>query len=252
MSQSQQRGRQMDDPLIFITGAAGGIGSQVVADALKAGYRVCAIDVSREGLEARSAEWDESVHTSVLDVTDPSAVRATVSALVSELGVPHGLLNIAGNNRIKSLPDLDDDDWRFLIDVNLSSTFYMCRSVIPLMATAGGGRVINTSSVFGLRGSPRDAAYCAAKAGVVGLTKSLALEYAASGVLVNNVAPVATLTERVAKLPGEHLSGELARIPLGRFSETTDLSSTFLFLLSEAASFYTGQTFSPNGGDWMP
>jgi 3-oxoacyl-[acyl-carrier protein] reductase len=252
MSQTQQSNNPTEKPLIFITGAAGGIGNLVVADALKAGYRVGALDLSGEALEARSAEWGEDVRTSTLDATDPSAVRETVSALVSELGVPYGLLNIAGNNRIKSLPDLDDDDWRFLIDVNLSSTFYMCRSVIPLMAAAGGGRVINTSSIFGLRGSPRDAAYCAAKAGVVGLTKSLALEYASAGVLVNNVAPVATLTERVAKMPPEHLSGELARIPLGRFSEPSDLSSTFMFLLSEASAFYTGQTFSPNGGDWMP
>src|SRR4051794_30866226 len=151
MSQTQQNNPPVDKPLVFVTGAAGGIGSRVVADLLKADFQVCAIDLSREALETRSSEWGEAVHMSTLDATDPSAVRETVGALVAQLGVPHGLLNIAGNNRIKSLPCLDDDDWRFLIDVNLSSTFYMCRSVIPLMAEAGGGRVVNTSSIFGLR-----------------------------------------------------------------------------------------------------
>ena len=111
--------------------------------------------------------------------------------------------------------------------------------------------MINTSSIFGLRGEANDAAYSAAKAGVVGLTRALAYEYAKSGVTVNSVAPVVVMTERVAKMPKAHLDRQLSRIPMGRFSSSSDVTRTIVFLLGPDAAFYTGQTFSPNGGELM-
>lgn len=244
--------RAPGDGPVFVTGAAGGIGSRLVDELVSAGHRVCAVDLNEEKLKELSVRWGPSAHTVAFDITNSEATRDALLAAVTELGVPYGLVNIAGNNKLSKLADITDADWRFLLDVNLSSTFYTCRTLMPLMAEAGGGRVINTSSIFGLRGQSNDAAYSAAKAGVVGLTRALAVEFAPSGVTVNHVAPVATLTERVAGLDPEHLQTQLAQIPLGRFSEVEDVTAAFRFLLEASSGFFTGQVLSPNGGDWMP
>ncbi|MDH6292490.1 SDR family NAD(P)-dependent oxidoreductase [Rhodococcus opacus] len=237
---------------VFVTGAAGGIGSQLVDELLSAGHQVCAMDVNPDLLDKRCADWGRNVYPIAFDATDPDATKDAVRAGVDRLGVPFGIVNIAGDNRIKPLTEISDAEWRYLIDVNLTSTFYMCREVLPLMAAERVGRVINTSSIFGLRGQANDAAYCAAKAGVIGLTRALAVEYAGRNIAVNSIAPVATLTERVAKLDPSHLDGQLQRIPMGRFSEVSDVTAAFHFLLSPGAAFFTGQVLSPNGGDWMP
>jgi NAD(P)-dependent dehydrogenase (short-subunit alcohol dehydrogenase family) len=237
---------------VFVTGAAGGIGSQLVDELLSAGHEVCAMDVNPDLLDKRCADWGRSVYPLAFDATDPDATKDAVRAGVDRLGIPFGIVNIAGDNRIKPLTEISNTEWRYLIDVNLTSTFYMCREVLPLMAAERVGRVINTSSIFGLRGQANDAAYCAAKAGVIGLTRALAVEYADRNIAVNSVAPVATLTERVAKLDPSHLDDQLQRIPMGRFSEVSDVTAAFHFLLSPGAAFFTGQVLSPNGGDWMP
>lgn len=247
-----RRFRMPEDGPVFVTGAAGGIGSRLVDDLVATGHRVCAADLNESKLKELSARWGSNAHTIAFDITDSVATRDALLSAVSDVGVPYGLVNIAGNNKLSKLADITDSDWRFLLDVNLSSTFYACRALMPLMAEAGGGRVINTSSIFGLRGQPNDAAYSAAKAGVAGLTRALAVEFAPSGVTVNHVAPVATLTERVAGLDPQHLEAQLARIPLGRFSEVEDVTAAFRFLLEASSGFFTGQVLSPNGGDWMP
>ena len=235
---------------VIVTGAAGGIGTQLVRDLIDRDFTVSAIDQCASALERLTAEVPH-VTAIAAELTESAAVNRAVDDAVAQNGVPFGLVNLAGNNRLMPLEEITDEDWRFLIDVNLSSTFYMCRAVMPLMKEKGG-RVINTSSIFGLRGSMNDSAYAAAKAGVIGLTRALATEYARHQVTVNAIAPVVVLTERVQRMPDAHLAGQLATIPLGRFSEKTDVTRTVTFLLSEDASFYTGQTFSPNGGDLMP
>lgn len=237
---------------VIVTGGAGGIGSQLVADLVGEGCQVSVFDAFQDGLGRLVEKHGSSVTPFLVDVTAPEAVADAVARSVATHGTPYGLVNLAGNNVLKPLDELTDDDWRFLIDANLSSAFYLCRSVMPLMATAGGGRVVNTSSIFGLRGERNDAGYSAAKAGVVGLTRALATEYADAGVTVNNVAPVVVLTRRVAKMPPEHLERQRQRIPMGRFSSESDVTRTIVFLLGPDAGFYTGQTFSPNGGELMP
>ena len=239
------------DRHVVVTGAAGGIGSALVADLVDAGYRVTGIDASATALAAL-AERFPTVTTVQADVARSAEAERAVDVAVQEKGRPFGLVNLAGDNRMKPLEEVSDDDWRYLLDANLSSAFYLCRAVMPLMRAAGEGRVINTSSIFGLRGVDTDAPYAAAKAGVVGLTRALATEYGRHNVTVNAIAPVVVLTERVRRMPREHLDAQLARIPLGRFSTERDVNATTLFLLGDGGAFYTGQTFSPNGGDTMP
>ncbi|ASR36751.1 hypothetical protein BAY61_19075 [Prauserella marina] len=240
----------MTDRHVVVTGAAGGLGTQLVGDLVERGFTVSALDRHAEGLD-RLTSAIPGVTGQVVDVTDSGSVTATIESVTARHGPPFGLVNLAGDNRLKPLAELTDDDWRYLVDANLTSAFYLCRAVMPLMRAAGG-RVVNTSSIFGLRGADNDSAYAAAKAGIIGLTRALATEFAADNVTVNAVAPVVVLTERVRRMPSAHLEGQRARIPLGRFSEPADVTRTICFLLGEGGAFYTGQTFSPNGGDTMP
>lgn len=235
---------------VIVTGAAGGIGTRMVQDLLERDYEVTALDALPERLDVLGSVVSREILPIAADLTDSGAVEDAVSRAVDRLGAPFGLINLAGDNRLKGVAELTDEDWRYLIDVNLTSTFYMCRAVMPRMES--GARVVNTSSIFGIRGAANDVGYAAAKAGVVGLTRALATDFGPKNITVNCVAPVVVLTDRVRRMPEEHLEVQRSRIPLGRFSEPTDVTRTFLFLLSEDGAFYTGQTFSPNGGDTMP
>lgn len=235
---------------VIVTGAAGGIGTQLVHDLLDRGYNVTAIDALQDRLEVLQQGVSREILPLAANITDSSQVNEAVTTAIQHFGEPYGLLNLAGDNRLKGVEELSDEDWRYLLDVNLTSTFYMCRAVMPTMGS--GARVVNTASIFGIRGAANDVGYSAAKAGVVGLTRALATDFGPRNITVNCVAPVVVLTDRVRKMPAEHLEVQRQRIPLGRFSEATDVTRTFLFLLSDDGGFYTGQTFSPNGGDTMP
>ncbi|MBB1482608.1 SDR family oxidoreductase [Tessaracoccus sp. MC1865] len=235
---------------VVVTGAAGGIGRWMVRDLVDEGFAVTAMDMSGERLDELASEFP-SVSRVACDVTDSDQVADAVDRAVADRGEIFGLVNLAGTNKLQPLGQITDDDWRFIIDANLTSAFYLCRAVVPHM-TAGDARIVNTSSIFGIRGADYDVHYSAAKAGVVGLTRALATELARSNITVNCVAPIVVLTERVKKMPEEHLAIQKARIPLGRFSSEQDVTGTVLFLLGERGAFYTGQTFSPNGGDTMP
>jgi NAD(P)-dependent dehydrogenase (short-subunit alcohol dehydrogenase family) len=235
---------------VIVTGAAGGLGTQLVADLADRGFTVTGVDLSREALDRLETSVPE-VTTISGDLTLSAEVQRVVDEAVAVNGVPFGLVTLAGNNKVEPLAEVTDETWRFLVDVNLSSTFYSCRAVLPLMRDHGGGRVVTTSSIVGIRGNVNQAAYSAAKAGVVGLTRALATEYAPHRVTVNALAPGAVLTERVRSYDPAHLQAQLDRIPMGRFSEPVDVTRAIAFLLGPDAGFFTGQVFSPNGGDHM-
>ena len=237
----------------LVTGAGGGIGSATVAALLSDGYRVGAVDVNPDALEPlRELPGADRLWTAPLDVTDSAAVRDVFARFAAEVGPPAALVAVAGTNRILKFLETSEEEWDFLINLNLKGTFLTCQAAVPYMLELGGGRIVTMSSIFGIREQQWEAAYSAAKAGIIGLTRSIAMEFAPDNITVNALAPVMTMTPRVAGLPKDFQALQLSRIPMGRYGTIDDIVGTIRFLLSDAGSFYTGQTFSANGGDTMP
>ena len=243
----------MTATVAVVTGAGGGIGSATAAALIQDGFTVAALDISEDNLAKLSADvGSDRLWTGQLDVTDSAAVRAAFATVAAEVGTPTRLVCIAGTNRILPLLDTTEEEWDYLIDLNLKGTFLTCQAAVPYMLEAGEGRIVTMSSIFGIRGQEWEAAYSSAKAGIIGLTRSIAMEFAFNNITANALAPVMTLTPRVAALPKDFQAMQLARIPMGRYSTIDEVVATIRFLFSDGGGFYSGQTFSPNGGDTMP
>lgn len=236
----------------IVTGGTRGIGYEVVHLFLQAGAKVAlfgskkeTVDAALEKLKAENAEYPViGLHPSL---TVYSEVEQAVEAVKQEFGKIDILVNNAGISARESIFDYKTEDFDKIMDLNVKAVFYCTKAVVPSMKQAGGGSIINTSSMVSLTGQPSGCGYPTSKFAVNGLTKSLARELGKDHIRVNAVAPGVTRTDMVAALPEEMVNRLAATIPLGRVGEPEEVASVFLFLASEMASYVSGEILSVDG-----
>ena len=242
----------LDGKTALVTGASRGIGRAVALALAAAGARV-AINYAGnvKAAEEVKAAVEAAGGTAILcqaDVADSAAVEAMVAAVAKEFGTIDILVNNAGITRDTLLMRMKDEDFAKVLDTNLKGVFYCTKAVSKLMMKKRAGRIVNMASVIGLVGNAGQANYAAAKAGVIGFSKSVAKELASRGITVNVVAPGFIGTDLTADLPETVKEKALADIPLGKMGEPEDVANAVLFLASDQASYITGQVVNVDGG----
>ncbi|MDX6624366.1 MAG: hypothetical protein QOE75_2298 [Solirubrobacterales bacterium] len=251
----------LDGKSILITGAASGIGEATARKAAAEGAKLVLADLNDAKGEALSAELGDGAVFTVCDVTDEGSVEATVAKTVAEHGSIDGAFNCAGI--LAALGNVGENDlgeWQKVIEVDLVGVFLCTKHELTAMAAQGSGSILNMASAAGLIGWPGASGYVAAKHGVVGLTKSAALEYAEAGIRVNSICPSYVLTPMVEKdlfedaLGGDEelIAAARANHPIGRFAEPSEIAEAATWLLSDRASFVTGTAMSVDGGYTAP
>jgi 3-oxoacyl-[acyl-carrier protein] reductase len=238
----------------MVTGAGSGIGRAIAERLAEDGARVVVNDLKGETADEVVAGIRDKGGTAAAapgDVSDTEAVRQIMAAAREAYDAPEILVNNAGFLQQKRFVDLTHEDFDRMIAVHLRGTFLCTRAVLPEMLSRGRGIVVNVASQLGQIGGIELCHYSAAKAGIIGLTKSLAREVSAQGVRVNAVAPGPINTELVLGLSDEWRDAKAAELPLGRFGEPSEVAETVAFLVSDGATLYVGQTLGPNSGDVM-
>ncbi len=241
---------RLKDKVALVTGAGGGIGEATAIRLAAEGAAVSAWDVNEEGVQRVAAAIVENGGRAIaltVDVSQQSQVTGAVEQTLSELGGLHCCVNNAGITRDKSAKKMSAEAWDKVIAVNLSGTFYTCQAAMLPMLEQGYGRISNTGSVA-IRGNFGQANYATSKAGIVGLTRTLALECAKSGVTVNCVAPGATETAMFAGVPDEIRGMIIKSIPARRMADPAEIAAVHAFLCSDDASYVTGQLLYVDGG----
>ena len=238
--------------VVLVTGASRGIGA-AIADTLAAqGAKVIGTATTESGAAAIGERMAALGGIGkVLNVTDGVAVDALIDSITTEFGTISILVNNAGITRDQLLMRMKDDDWSAILDTNLSSVFRTSKAVMRSMMKARKGRIINIASVIGVTGNAGQSNYAAAKAGIIGFSKSLAREVGSRGITVNVIAPGFIETDMTQSLPEAQKEIMMGQIALGRFGEPQDIADAVAFLASPAAAYITGQTLHVNGGMYM-
>jgi 3-oxoacyl-[acyl-carrier protein] reductase len=245
---------RLDGQVALVTGASRGIGRACLMALAAAGAHVVGTSTSAAGvadLEQGIANAGLKGRGLVLDVAVDESVQAAVAAVEAQEGAIGILVNNAGITRDGLLMRMKPEDWQAVIDTNLSSVFRTSRAVLRGMVKARGGRIVNIASVVGQSGNPGQVNYAAAKAGIIGFSKALALEVASRNITVNVVAPGFIDTDMTRALPDAARSTLLERIPLARLGTVADIGHAVRFLCSPAAGYITGATLAVNGGMYL-
>ena len=232
----------------LVTGASGGIGG-AIARALHGAGATVGLSGTREApLEALAAELGDRTHVLPCNLSDPAAVEALPKQAIAAMGAVDILVNNAGITRDQVFMRMSDDDWASVIDVNLTATMRLCRAVVRPMMKARWGRIVNISSIVGATGNAGQVNYAASKAGMIGLTKSIAAEVASRNITANAVAPGFIATPMTDKLTDDQKAKINAQIPAGRMGTPEEIAAAVLYLASPEAGYVTGATIHVNGG----
>jgi len=232
----------------LVTGASGGIGAAIARELHGMGATVGLSGTRVDPLEALAADLGERAHVLPCNLSDADAVEGLPKAAIAAMGSVDVLVNNAGVTRDNLFMRMSDEEWATVLEVNLTSTMRLCRGVLRGMMKARWGRIVNISSVVGATGNPGQGNYAASKAGMVGMSKSLAYEVASRGITVNCVAPGFIETAMTDKLTDDQKSKILVQIPAGRMGTPEEIAGAVGYLASPAAGYVTGTTLHVNGG----
>lgn len=245
---------ELQGEIALVTGASRGIGQACALKLGQMGATVIGTATSASGAENISRCFDENGIKGagmVLNVTEQDSIDALVKAVQADYGQPTILVNNAGITRDNLLMRMSADDWDAIINTNLSSIFRLSKALVRGMTKARKGRIISITSVVGVAGNIGQTNYAAAKAGVIGFSKSLAREVASRNITVNAVAPGFIDTDMTRSLPDEHKQALLTSIPLNRLGQAEEIAAAVAYLASPGAAYVTGQTLHVNGGMYM-
>jgi 3-oxoacyl-[acyl-carrier protein] reductase len=232
----------------LVTGASGGIGAEIARALHAAGATVGLSGTRVEPLEALAADLGARAHVLPCNLSVAEEVEALVKRAAEAMGSVDILVNNAGITRDGLVMRMSDEDWASVLDVNLTSTFRLCRAAIRGMMKARWGRIVNVGSVVGTTGNGGQVNYAASKAGLLGLSKSLAAEVASRGITVNVVSPGFIATAMTDKLNEAQKTAILSAVPAGRMGEPAEIAAAVLYLASQEAAYVTGATLHVNGG----
>jgi 2-dehydro-3-deoxy-L-rhamnonate dehydrogenase (NAD+) len=241
-----------DTRVAIVTGAATGIGRATAETFARDGYALAVADLNAAGAEQVAAELRNAGHKALavqVDVANRASVQAMVQRTVSEFGRVDALVNNAGiAGKAAPITEQSEEDWDLMMAVDLKSVYLCCQAVLEPMLRQGSGAIVNVASIAGKEGNPNMVPYSTAKAGVIGLTKSLGKEVAQKGIRVNAVAPAVIETEILKQLTPQQVEYMCARIPMGRPGKPEEVAQIILFLASDRSSFVTAQCYDVSGG----
>ena len=241
----------LDGETALVTGASRGIGADIAAALAAAGATVIGTATSEGGAQGITDTLGDKGRGVVLNIGDDESVEAALKDVQGNEGSPTILVNNAGITRDNLLMRMKNDEWDDVISTNLSGVYRLCKGCLRGMMKAKKGRIINIASVIGIMGNAGQSNYAAAKAGIIGFSKSLAREIGSRNITVNVVAPGFIDTDMTRVLPEDQRDAMLSQVPLGRLGEGTDIAAAVVFLASPAAAYVTGETLHVNGGMLM-